>query len=392
MSWIIDRAGLHITIGASVQTKEIDGQEYPTLKGDVQMVKAALLYADQVKLCSLGASMALLLKSMASYPNKKKLQFLMDMPSLVPDELGDLEPVWREYKRLRKTLDRNERARLDNRMEQRARDLWPTVEQMFRDRLGEIDFDDLLDALDSGLLQTHSFDLKLTQFFQKGIDRALVLEYATVVGKTLEDRMVYPLFDKDTGEMISAGLAQGLFPLSDEATRRGKEVGLAADLFAKLPLFEDASVKEILDIRRELERPLVRFRSAMIEYSESINNAQWDQDFPSDAERVFREKVAPAILDLEEQVRENKYLRELIKSATNPATWLVTVASQLALRMSNLHLSELANLSILALIQGVNAFYGWKGKALELSQNKLFFCYKAGTFLSERRFEYVRKD
>ncbi len=57
-----------------------------------------------------------------------------------------------------------------------------------------------------------------------------------------------------------------------------------------------------LDIRQELERPLTRFRSAMIKFSSEIKSASWDLDFVSDADQVFRREVAPTILDIEEEI------------------------------------------------------------------------------------------
>jgi hypothetical protein len=52
MSWVLDQSLLHVTIGASPNT--LSGNEPGRLKltDDLQMVKAAILYADRARLCS----------------------------------------------------------------------------------------------------------------------------------------------------------------------------------------------------------------------------------------------------------------------------------------------------------------------------------------------------
>jgi hypothetical protein len=94
-----------------------------------------------------------------------------------------------------------------------------------------------------------------------------MMEYVGVIANSVSDASTYPLFDELMSRLIGSGIRAGFFTVSESGTIRGKEAGLAAELFKRLPLFEEASIDEILDIRRELERPLVRFRSAMIGFS-----------------------------------------------------------------------------------------------------------------------------
>ena len=79
-------------------------------------------------------------------------------------------------------------------------------------------------------------------------------------------------------------------------------------MLQRLPLFDDATVHEVIDIRRELERPLVRFRSAVMTYAESIKSASWDEDFSVEAELVFRQHIEPAVLEIEDSVRSSSSL------------------------------------------------------------------------------------
>ena len=56
LSFLNQQAPLHITIGAAAPDP---GDLRKTLQNDLRLLKAALLYADQVKLCGIGTAIAL---------------------------------------------------------------------------------------------------------------------------------------------------------------------------------------------------------------------------------------------------------------------------------------------------------------------------------------------
>jgi hypothetical protein len=179
-----------------------------------------------------------------------------------------------------------------------------------------------------------------------------------------------------------------------------RKVSLAADLFARLPIFEGATMAEILDIREELDQSLCKFRSAMITFSDSIKNASWDKDFPAEAEGVFRRHVAPAILDLEEQVKSNtfvsKFMRELSTRSFQVGTAITgsAAASALIAQMSSLPLAEIATLAIPVItIGGVayKAYDDFKSEERSAEQNNLFFYYRTGVLLQEGTYEYSKQ-
>ena len=145
-----------------------------------------------------------------------------------------------------------------------------------------------------------------------GSSEDLIKEYIDVMSQAVAQGKSYPLLDDLTGNLIRAAIAEGKLEVPDVAVKRGRNVGLMSDLFGRLPLFDQASVQEVLDIRRGLERPLVRFRSAVSTYSDTISSAQWDSAFPIEAEKVFLTEVQPAVLDIEDAIKTNRYLFELV--------------------------------------------------------------------------------
>lgn len=57
---------------------------------------------------------------------------------------------------------------------------------------------------------------------------------------------------------------------SPSAVHRGRHGGLAGDLLGRLPLFEAATIIEVLDVRRALEGNLRGVRSAVSGFSREI--------------------------------------------------------------------------------------------------------------------------
>ena len=73
-----------------------------------------------------------------------------------------------------------------------------------------------------------------------------------------------------------------------------------------------ATLSEIIDIRRELENPLKRFRKTMLDYSDRISCAPWEEAFNAETDRVFMRDIEPAVLELEEAVKSKPYLQALV--------------------------------------------------------------------------------
>lgn len=390
MSWIIDQDQLHITIGS---TPRADGASSSRidLDNELQMIKAALLYADHATLCSPVASVFAEFVDMAELSTSQRLAFFESVPAWckgnpVADQARDLAE---QYKRARsRRYSKKGQAQL-RRFERGINETWPALSIGFREIVTTLGGDQIVSAAESGLLTIHRFEAPVGRSVLDSETKSITDEYVSVIGATISDKSTYPLFDAQTNTIISSGIRAGIIPVSDFGIARGKEVGLAIDLFKRLPLFPHASVKEILDIRRELSMNLLRFRSSMLKFSTEIKNASWDDEFGLDAETVFRQEVAPAILDLEEAVKSNRFLAELNQRLVPVGA---VALSGLALSISNLPNGALAALAIggaTASATVIQAYRGWAEKRQATEQNHLYFYYKAGQFLEDGSYEYI---
>lgn len=205
----------------------------------------------------------------------------------------------------------------------------------------------------------------------------LFWEFLDLIGEAVADGATNPLFDQMSGDLLRTGVEAGVVSPSESGIARGRHSGLASDLLRRLPLFEKATVQEILDIRRELEDPLIRFRGAVIEMSEGIRSAAWNEDFPDDADMAFREAVEPAILEIEGAVQDNGSLRSLLLKGLRPGDW----ATGLGVMISTLAglpdvASVLMGAGTAASMTARGAYKEWREERKNIESNHMFFYYE----------------
>ncbi len=150
----------------------------------------------------------------------------------------------------------------------------------------------------------------------------------------------------------------------------------------RLPLFERATIPEVLDVREELAEHLSAFREAVAGYAEAIGPASWSEGFAEEADRVFREKVAPAVDRIERAVENNRDLRELTYRFGPPMVAGGSIPSISAFVGTG---SVLTSVALLAAGLTVGAYQGAAAhriKRKELEGNQLYFYYRAGTELT----------
>jgi hypothetical protein len=364
----------HITIGVAVQPGA-------SLESDIRLAKAAILYGDKATLCSLGSAMLMAVLALTGLNIHERLQFLVEVaPTLDPtvDRAG-LEQRVAAYDRLRRKkhpagreflLCRNLEAQLDK--------AWGQLSDRIIEMTDRAGLDEIVSAIDSGLLTLHPLEHLADQ-------DALLHEFFDVIAGSISNLNTYPLLDDQVGSLVAAAIREGYLEHDDIGVQRGRIVGLAAGLVEQLPLYDNATVAEVIDIRHELESPLVRFRSAIIELAGSIGNAAWDKEFPHDVEQVLRKHVEPAVLEIRDAVRTNNYLRRLAESvATRPLE--VAKASGLGLVLSSIDLASEAASKALGTAVGAGvvaygAYRDWRARQQEIESNRLFFYYKAGRLL-----------
>lgn len=386
----------HITIGVSSQTP-------PSMDVDLRMVKAAILYADKAKLCSSNYSTwmpVLLRKNITIKEQLKQLDGIEEAIPYMFHTQREIDQALSSIRRAKKSLQTKNPSIKDLQYRISAKKLaaqqYEDFEKKFKLNLEEAN--KTLDrAVQAGLLEIHSFkileseNLAASDFkgtFNKSVEK-MADEFVGLVMNTVSDASTYPLFDDGAGSLVQIAVKYDLIAPTQTRVAQGKQTHLAANILSRLPLFDKASMDEILDIRRELETHLIRFRSAIMKYSDKIRNASWDEEFSAEAEETFHRDIEPAVLDIEDAVRSNKSLLELSlrKLVDKPAAG----TSILSFIVSQL--SALPTITTMVLAAGVGtatAIYDAHIEAQRqqqtVEQNQLYFYYRAGELLADRGF------
>lgn len=373
---------LHVTVGVGPPA----WPDAPVgLSTDVRLVKAALLYGDAVTLCSPAAALvARLLRLEAAPPDTAGTLAVLDA---VAGDLGwgDGPRLLAEaYAALAQVGPPEATASRRAWIEQVAAERWAEARAALLDGLDRGGHAELLGAVRAGHLAVDRLDLDAlaapSDFAAVAAD-----EFAARVLGAVAEGLSVPMLDAVTADL----LRQRASGVSEPRAGWGRQGGLVADWLPRLPLFDLATVDETLDIRRDLDAHLGRFRAAVLEFGEAVTVAVWDTDFPVEAERVFRREVAPAIRDIEDAVATVGFLRELTsRYADHPGRFLPLAAPALTLGLAlpGALVDALgAGLALSSL--GANVARAWLDTAdrrREAEAHRLFFYYEAGCRLGAR--------
>lgn len=409
--------GFHISVTTGLE----DAGDPSVLGGlsldhDLRLVKAALLYADDVTLYSPAASLAL---SVAHVKHLRVLEQIEVLEYLIPYIVTDLSDRAGLYEALRlyKIAKRERHPGVEASRYMQLLDgalNWDGIVATAEQQARESKVTEITRAIGSKRLHVHDFlrknslskaeaaarlishaapDANSAERSQWGDD--FIDEYTSVLTTSVSGGMTYPLFDAQSGNLLSLGISEGKFVVSDSGLVRGRHSALAADLLDRLPLFEQASVSEILDIRKELAKPLIRFRRAITSFSATVKAAPWDEDFVTEADVIFHRDVDPVVQEIEELVQNNRYLMQLIRKIGLPVGALTAVMSRIAdlpeiIAQATNNPASAHILSSGALGAGLTtagatalkAAWDTYDKGQEIRQQELFFYYRAKKKLS----------
>jgi hypothetical protein len=288
------RDALHFTV-ASTAGHNSPGQL--DLAEDLDLVKASLLYADKVRLCSVGSSFLSAIAQYAEAPEKERAKLVVRylpvlQPSMGADEIHFMEAaVGMRSRREERSISKRTRKEILGMVREEGEELRAAVLHQHR----AAGIEGFRAAVREGLLEVHTFrqtsvealieaQLRGNGDWLRGVDIADVLvEYLDLASEAVMDGTTYPLLDAPTAEFVAAVEGAGFAEIPVPAADRGRYSGLARDLLRRLPLFEMATIDEVLDIRRDLRMPLLGFRQAVGGFAREVRTAAWQVGFADEA-------------------------------------------------------------------------------------------------------------
>jgi hypothetical protein len=390
----------HITVGVQ-PTNDLN------LDKEIRMLKSAILYADKVKLYSPKVPSILAIARFENFSESLQLEFFEKiLPYLSSkDKAQKLSLSLNQYREIvgKQKLDIHE-IQLKNEFEKMLKQSWKDITNTTNKFVENSQMDQINSAIKAGILELHEFkssdrDTAALNLMIEGAaaamktkggapnkeqDKSWISEFVEDLSESVSNDSTYPLLDDDTGKLIHPGVGN---TSSIIRLDREKQTELASYLLEQLPLFDNASVSEILDIRKELDKPLTNFRSAVTKFSEEIKSAPWGDDFPTEAEKIYIKDVKPAMLEIEESVQSNKFLRTLVKKLMEkpivlPASSAVSLAiSQFSSLPKELATSLGVGIASASLIY--EAYEEWAKKNKVTEQNQLYFYHSVGKRLKK---------
>ena len=312
-----------------------------TVAPELDLVKAALLYGDQVTLISPVTTMLLRVEALERFSPSNQIELIRRVaPVLLPaDQVTEFENGIAQVDDFVRTSARGGSAGnqlLRAGLLQQFRPIQQEMSQSVRELGHEAGIDQLAKARSKGIVKIESADpgdamdllvscivsAKLAEIGERQEDPhtdRIVESFVEKLSKHLSSGREYLIFDEPIAHLVEAAVREGLFSPANGPTGRSAQAMAASALMGRLPTFPDATVDEVLDIRADLSSSLTQFRSAMVTISKTSTTAPWESDFEDALNDAWVESVHPAIEAIDEAVRSNKSLLALAAGASEAA-------------------------------------------------------------------------
>ncbi|MDP1876418.1 MAG: hypothetical protein Q8M17_02505 [Actinomycetota bacterium] len=294
------------------------------LTRDVQLAKAAVLYADEVELISPGTETIGFLVQMAAAGPEGLLELLgsLDQSTLaylnggkeVPaevvqnfrlvlamdddsmDALGSLTGT--DVTALKEAAE-DARTGLDA----ASAELQSTAMRMFEDSGAS----ELAVAIEEGLISARSIIPTADSMRSSDLTKA----YAECLKTLIADPQCALLMDEMMGSLARAMIDEGVATPSSVATRRSAEALLGGGLLIRLPALDVAPMEELLDLRRDLDVPLTRYRTGVATLSGRLAAGPFDAEAEAAVEHLFGTVVVPALDEIREEMSTHGLVKDV---------------------------------------------------------------------------------
>jgi len=252
-----------------------------SLASDVELVRASILYADQIELISPGAVMLASVLQMGAGDDAHLLEV---MASLDDDTLrtlgGDLPDNWRELLPVLTTmmktpvLDAFGMAGTREELVQGFEAVHDQLRDIAERMLTESGAADLLPGFEAGIVT-----LSPSGFSEESSNSDDAVErWVDLLRKLLHDRTTRLLFDDRVGDLVRAMVDEGDVMPNALTMKHAGEAAVGSGLVARLPAFPQVPLNELLDLRRDLSDPLTRYRAAVSRLAGELTARSFDPE------------------------------------------------------------------------------------------------------------------
>lgn len=294
-----------------------------SLARDVELVKASVLYADEIELVSIGAVM---LAGMAEWAGSDNAA--MTLISSLDDQTlgmlsgGSMPDNWRETLALLShpaVAGMPEVAPILAQWREMTQQSQAEIARVAEEQLVASGAEELLPAISTGLVTLSHAGFSDGQ----GDTDALMENWLLLLKRLLVDPKTRLVLDDEVGSLAGAMIREGHVDPSRLALRHAGEAAVGSGLIARLPAFPQAPLDEILDLRDDLARPLIRYRAAVVRLSDRLTAGPFEPDLADEIHDLWAADVQPALADIDDGLHEHGLVKEIARAARDDVKELV---------------------------------------------------------------------
>ena len=179
----------------------------------------------------------------------------------------------------------------------------------------------------------------------------------------------FKLINSDLGYLNNASIVTRNFPsyLSEYA-------------ITALPSFEEATIDEIIDIKKELEKYIIPYRIAIIEMAQQVREIPDSESLQQECERLYNSLIDGKVQAINEAIRDNNVFKNIASTAATSGTlWAGISTLSLAVAANTEIEKTLASIAIsLAGYSIVNGLKTTWDNEKKIKHNEMYFLYETG--------------
>jgi hypothetical protein len=307
------------------------------------LVKAALLYADEVQLVSPAAAMLGSMAFVADRGGSGLFEVLQALDDKTLRNIAgrDLPDNWRELLPALGLLSNlnpgqllavpgleelaEQVAALDTGMRGAVADFSAKTEEV----LAEAGAGELVPAIDAGVLTLSPAGLA-TDMTGAG---DMLSNFLDIVKAHLADPRSRLMFDDDLAGLVREMIREGIVEPHHLTIAHAGQAAVGSGLVTRLPAFIASPMAELLDLRRDLHAPLTTYRAAVAKMADRLTTKAYQPENAAELDDLWIADVEPALVRMRDEMTQHGLIRELarevavgpdllVRAATGPGTYI----------------------------------------------------------------------
>ena len=294
-----------------IATTPHPGSDGPSLQREVILVKAALLYADEVQLVSPAAAMLGSMAFVADRGGSGLFEVLQALDDKTLRNIAgrDLPDNWRELLPALGLLSNlnpgqllavpgleelaEQVAALDTGMRGAVADFSAKTEEV----LAEAGAGELVPAIDAGVLTLSPAGLA-TDMTGAG---DMLSNFLDIVKAHLADPRSRLMFDDDLAGLVREMIREGIVEPHRLTIAHAGQAAVGSGLVTRLPAFIASPMAELLDLRRDLHAPLTTYRAAVAKMADRLTTKAYQPENAAELDDLWIADVEPALVRMRDE-------------------------------------------------------------------------------------------